>query len=209
MKYLKILMHVIGGLLLSVNSILAAEEPQFELLEKHEDIEIRQYSAYLIAEVIVSSDFEDAGNEAFSSLFGYIGGENISQESIEMTAPVRQEKLEDEGLEIEMTSPVRQERVDSGSYRVSFVMPDRFTLESLPKPKDNRIQLLEVPGKKVAVIRYSGTWSKDNYQENESLLYAFLREKGIQIKGDPVWARYNAPFVPWFLRRNEILIEIE
>ncbi len=88
-------------------------------------------------------------------------------------------------------------------------MPDRFTLESLPKPKDNRIRLLEVPGKKVAVIRYSGTWTKDNYQEHESLLYAFLREKGIQIKGDPVWARYNAPFVPWFLRRNEILIEIE
>ncbi len=114
MKYLKIIMHVIGGLLLFVNSIFTAEEPQFELLEKHEDIEIRQYSAYLIAEVIVSSDFEDAGNEAFSSLIGYIGGENIRQESIEMTTPVRQEKLEDEGLEIEMTAPVRQESADSG-----------------------------------------------------------------------------------------------
>ncbi len=157
MRYLKIFMPVMGGILLFVNSILAAEEPEFVLLEKHNDIEIRQYKDFLIAEIIVSSEFEDAGNEAFSSLFGYIGGANISQESIEMTTPVRQEKLEDEGLEIEMTAPVRQERVDSGSYRVSFVMPSRFTLASLPEPKDKSIQLREVPGKKVAVIRYSGT----------------------------------------------------
>ena len=209
MKNLKIIVHMIGGFLLFVNSIFAAEEPQFELLEKHEDIEIRQYSSYLIAEIIVSSDFEDAGNQAFSTLVGYIGGENISQKSIEMTSPVRQEKLENEGLEIEMTAPVRQQSADSGKYRVSFVMPSRFTLASLPKPKDKSIQLREIPGKKVAVICYSGTWSKENYQENETFLYEFLREKEIKITGDPVWARYDAPFIPWFLRRNEIMIEIE
>jgi len=199
----------IGGLFFMTTSLLAIEEPEYKLLEKFEDIEIREYSGYIVAETIVSTDFEDAGNEAFSRLGGYIGGENIRQESIEMTAPVSQEKLESEGLEIEMTAPVSQETIESGRYKIAFVMPNRFTLATLPKPKDERVQLREVPAKKVAVIQYSGTWSTDNYKEHEALLYAFISEKGYQIKGKPKWARYNAPFVPWFMRRNEIMIEIE
>jgi effector-binding domain-containing protein len=197
------------GLFIISGKLMAYEEPKYKILEKTEDIEIREYTSYIVAETIVSEDFEDAGNEAFSSLFGYIGGKNISQESIEMTTPVRQEKVEAEGQEIEMTVPVTQESVDSGQYRISFVMPSRFTLATLPKPKDERVQLREIPAKKVAVIRYSGTWSKNNYDENLSLLYTFLNEKGYQIKGNPVWARYNPPFMPWFMRRNEIMIEIK
>lgn len=209
MNYIKNLVFAIAGLFIISGTLMALEEPTFKILEKFEDIEIREYSGYIVAETIVSEDFEDAGNEAFSSLAGYIGGENISQESIEMTAPVRQEKNEIEGQKIEMTAPVGQETIDTGQYKISFVMPSRFTLATLPKPKDERVQLREIPAKKVAVIRYSGTWSKENYEENLSLLYTFLSEKGYQIKGNPVWARYNPPFIPWFMRRNEIMIEIQ
>jgi hypothetical protein len=209
MRFIKQLAIGVGGLLFMTTSLLAIEEPDYKLLEKFEDIEIREYSGYIVAETIVSTDFEDAGNEAFSRLAGYIGGENIRQESIEMTAPVSQEKMESEGLEIEMTAPVSQEAIDSGRYKIAFVMPNRFTLTTLPQPKDERVQLRETPARKVAVIRYSGTWSADNYKEHESQLYAFINEKGYQIKGKPQWARYNAPFVPWFMRRNEIMIEIE
>ncbi len=208
MNKFKTLSIIIVGLLIVTNSLMAIEEPPYKILEKSENIEIREYSSYLVAETVVSGDFEEAGNKAFSRLAGYIGGENTQQESIEMTAPVNQEKLEAEGQKIEMTAPVNQEAVDSGQYRIAFVMPGKFTLATLPKPKDERIQLREVKAKKVAVIRYSGTWSKDNYKENESELYAFLKEKGHQITSDPVWSRYDPPFMPWFMRRNEIMIEI-
>jgi hypothetical protein len=187
---------------------MAIEEPEYKVIEKIGDIEIRQYDGYIVAETIVSSDFEEAGNDAFSRLFGYIDGENIRQQPIEMTAPVKQEEIESEGQEIEMTSPVRQETIDSTKYRIAFVMPKQFTLTTLPKPKDDRVQIREVPAKKVAVIRYSGTWSEENYKEHEALLYQFLEEKGYEVIGEPVWARYDPPFMPWLFRRNEIMIEI-
>jgi hypothetical protein len=190
------------------HSGMALEEPKYNVLKENENIEIREYSSFLVAEIIVSSEFEEAGNDAFSSLAGYIGGENINQESIEMAAPVNQEKVKSANQEIEMTAPVSQEYMASGQYRIAFVMPSRFTLATLPKPKDEQIRLREVPIKKVAVIRYSGTWSEENYQEHELLLYDFLSEKGYRIKGKPIWARYDPPFMPWLFRRNEIMIEI-
>jgi hypothetical protein len=230
--------------MMTAQPLMAIEEPEYKVIEKIGDIEIRQYDGYIVAETIVSSEFEEAGNDAFSRLFGYIDGENIRQQPIEMTAPVkqeeiesegqeiemttpviqeaiasedrktkmtdsaRQEQLESEGQEIEMTSPVRQETIDSTKYRIAFVMPKQFTLATLPKPKDDRIQIREIPAKKVAVIRYSGTWSEENYKEHEALLYQFLMEKGYKVIGEPVWARYDPPFMPWLFRRNEIMIEI-
>jgi effector-binding domain-containing protein len=199
---------LLAGSLLITNTLMALEEPTYKVIEKYDDIEIRAYNPYIVAEMEISADFEEAGNKAFSALAGYIGGENVSQESIEMTAPVNQEKLAKQSTEIEMTAPVEQETLESGKYRVSFVMPGRFTMATLPKPKDVRIQLREVPEKKVAVIRYSGTWSKNNYEENKSRLLAFIGEKGYEIIGSPLWARYDPPFMPWFLRRNEIMIGI-
>jgi effector-binding domain-containing protein len=188
---------------------MALEEPKYEILKESDDIQIRQYEPYLVAETVITGDFEDAGNMAFSRLFGYIDGENIRQESIEMTAPVTQEQSQSEGQEIEMTAPVQQVSGDSGKFAVSFVMPSRFTLETLPKPKDERVILREIPAKKVAVIEYSGTWSEDNYKEHEALLYQYLEENNYKIISDPMWARYDAPFVPWFMRRNEIMVEIK
>jgi effector-binding domain-containing protein len=208
---MKKIRNVIFGLFVLITttkSLLAIEEPKYQVIDKTSDIEIREYSSYIVAETMVSSEFEEAGNDAFSRLFGYIDGENINNKSIEMTAPVSQEAVDMEGQKIEMTAPVSQEKMTSGQYRIAFVMPDEFTLSTLPKPKDERIQIREIPAKKVAVIRYSGTWSEENYTENETILYQFLREQGYSIKGKPMWARYDPPFMPWLFRRNEIMIEI-
>ena len=208
---MKKIRNVIFGLfvlIITTKSLLAIEEPKYQVIDKTGDIEIREYSSYIVAETMVSSEFEEAGNDAFSRLFGYIDGENINNKSIEMTAPVSQEAVDKEGQKIEMTAPVSQESVATGQYKVAFVMPSEFTLSTLPKPKDERIQIREVPAKKVAVIRYSGTWSEENYSENEMILYQFLREQGYSIKGKPMWARYDPPFMPWLFRRNEIMIEI-
>jgi effector-binding domain-containing protein len=201
-------LFLVMGVFISAQTLMALEEPEYTVIKKTGDIEIREYNSYLVAETIVSSEFEEAGNDAFSRLFGYIDGENINNESIEMTAPVSQEAVDMEGQKIEMTVPVSQEKMPSGQYRIAFVMPGEFTLSTLPKPKDERIEIREIPAKKVAVIRYSGTWSEENYSENETLLYQFLREQGYKIKGKPMWARYDPPFMPWLFRRNEIMIEI-
>jgi effector-binding domain-containing protein len=209
MKFIKIIIPVIFILSIFAKQLLALEEPAYKVIKEYDDVEIREYKSYIVAETIVSSDFEEAGNMAFSSLFNYIDGENISQESIEMTAPVSQENIDSTGQEIEMTTPVSQEMMANGTYRVAFVMPERFTLETLPKPKDDRVQIREVPAKKVAVIRYSGTWSQENYDEHEGELYSFLSENGFEIVGKPIWARYDPPFMPWLFRRNEIMIEIK
>jgi hypothetical protein len=189
-----------------MQTAMAYEEPKYKIIEEYDDIEIRAYESYIVAEVILAGDFDDVSSDAFSILVGYIGGENIKQQSIEMTTPVQQEEIEN-SREIEMTRPVEQEPVGD-KYRVSFVMPARFTMETLPKPKDKRVILRQVPAKKVVVIRYSGTWSTDNYQEHEAQLMEFINDKGLDVKGKPVWARYDPPFMPWFLRHNEIMIEI-
>jgi hypothetical protein len=92
---------------------------------------------------------------------------------------------------------------------VSFVLPSKYNLVSAPLPKDKRISIREIPQKLMAVREYSGTWSEENYRENEKLLIEELNKKKIKIIGEPVYARYNPPFWPWFLRRNEAMIEVE
>ena len=209
MKSIKKIITAITMLGAGVHPLIAFDEPKYKILEESDDIEVREYQSYLVAETVVESSFEDAGNEGHRILAAYISGNNIKEESIEMTTPVSQEPVEAEGEEIEMAVPVSQEQVAAGSYRIAFVMPDRFTLETLPAPQDKRIKLKEIPAKKVVVIKYSGTWSSENYAEHESQLLEFIKQKSYTIKGKAIWARYDPPFMPWFMRRNEIMIEVE
>lgn len=169
---------------------MAVEEPKFEVLESFGDVEIRQYGSLVIAETEVEGDFGAAGNEGFRRAAGYIFGGNQKKQKISMTAPVLQEEKE-------------------GKKRVSFVMPSEKSLSSLPGPDDSRVVLKEVPSRKMAVLKYSGTWSEERYQEKVRELKEQLKNKNLKIKGDPILARYNPPWIPWFLRRNEILIEVE
>lgn len=191
-------------LTLMVEKVMAIEEAKYTVSMKQDKLEIREYAPSIVAEVIVKDDFEDASGKAFRKLFNYISGDNTGRSKIAMTAPVAQKP---EPEKIAMTSPVGQRKSEQG-WAVSFMMPDFYTMESIPLPDDPSVTLREVPAHRAAAIRYSGTWSEKAYRNQLALLLDWIEAENLEAVGEPVWARYNAPFTPWFLRRNEILIPI-
>ena len=182
----------------------AIDEPEFQVVRELEDIEVRQYAAYTVAQVIVTGPAGEAGNQAFPILAGYIFGKNKGDRKFAMTAPVTQAAVP---IKLEMTAPVTQTALASG-FLVQFVLPKGVTVASAPEPLDARVQLREVSPSLVAVIRYSGFWSKSNYNEHLAKLQAALRAADLAWTGEPVYSRYNAPFTPWFMRRNEIWLHL-
>jgi hypothetical protein len=192
----------LGVLLFLTGRAAAIEEPKFNVVHQYADFEIRDYPPYLVAETIVSGGFEGAGNKGFELLFDYISGKNSAHSSITMTAPVIQAEQK-----IEMAAPVLQS-AGAGSFAIKFVMPSSWTIRTLPVPNDKRVVIQEVPPARFAVIRYSGFWSEDNYRTHLEELRAAIAREHLSATGEPVWARYDPPFMPWFLRRNEILVPI-
>ena len=186
-------------------SAVAIEEVPYTVIEQNGAFELRQYSPHIVAETMVEGAFDQVGNEGFRRLADYINGENRSKQSIAMTAPVSQEAQPEK---IAMTAPVGQEK-SGDRWRITFVMPAKYALDTLPKPIDSRIEIKQEPGRLMAAVRYSGTWSRKRYEENKKRLLAWIEERGFKQTAEPVWARYNPPFMPWFLRRNEILIPVD
>ena len=182
----------------------AIEEPTYEVIKKINQVELRQYAPYVVAEVVLDSSAEDAGNRAFPILAGYIFGKNKGEKKFAMTAPVIQTAAP---MKMEMTAPVTQVAV-AGGMRVQFVLPKGVTLETAPEPIDQRVQLKVVPSGTWAVIQYSGSWSQANYLEHLNELKASLEAAAITTQGEPVLARYNGPMTPWFMRRNEIWLAL-
>lgn len=182
----------------------AIEEPAYEVQRRIGEIELRQYAPYVVAEVTVPGPADEAGNAAFPILAGYIFGKNKGERKLEMTAPVTQSAAP---VKMAMTAPVTQAPA-AGGYLVQFVLPREVTLETAPEPLDPRVQVRQVPPSRVAVIRYSGRWTQANYDEHLGKLQATLRDAGVAWSGEPVLSRYNAPFTPWFMRRNEIWLAV-
>jgi len=183
----------------------AIEEPKYTVVREYDAFEIREYAPYIVAEVVVPGPAEEAGNQGFRILAGYIFGGNKGERKIAMTAPVAQAPAP---VKIEMTAPVSQAPV-SGGYVVQFTMPGEYTLETLPEPLDPQVKLRKIPGGRFAVIRYSGTWSDRNYEEHLEKLERGVEAAGLRTTGSPIYSRYNAPFVPWFMRRNEIWLKLD
>jgi SOUL heme-binding protein len=183
----------------------AIEEPTYKVLRTMGQVELRQYAPYVVAEVVIQGAGDDAGNQAFPILAGYIFGKNKGERKFEMTAPVTQTAA---SVKMAMTAPVTQADAPGGGKLVQFVLPKGVTLETAPEPLDPRVQLRLVPAQQWAAIRYSGTWSQANYDEHLALLRAALQKQGVATQGEPVFARYNGPFTPWFLRRNEIWLAL-
>jgi len=184
------IMLTTAGLIMGAINVMAIEEAVYKAVEKDGRFEIRDYAPHILAETIVEGSLEDAGNKAFGSLFQYISGDSGTHGKVAMTAPVGQRPA--------------QER-----WAVSFMMPAAYTLGTLPAPADPKVTLRPVPARRVAAVRYSGFWSQERYLKYKLELESWIRAKGLTVAGDPVWARYNPPFTPWFLRRNEILIPVE
>ncbi len=182
---------------------MAIDEPAYTVVRTDDAFEVRRYEPYVVAETVVNAAAEDAGNQGFRILAGYIFGQNKGSRKIEMTAPVAQTPAT-----IAMTAPVAQS-ASSGGYVIQFAMPREWTLETLPEPTDARVTFREIPARTVAVISYSGTWSQSNYEENLTKLKDAMAKAGLIWHGEAIWARYDPPWKPWFLRRNEILLELD
>lgn len=210
---------------------MANEEPKFEILSKHGNIELRRYPSFIVAETLVDGDMDAASGKGFRAIADYIFGNNVSSgstsqqgsEKISMTAPVTMEPVKPESQRIAMTAPVAlQPLPNSGQggqepqamqgatrWRVHFVMPSAYTLSSLPKPNNAAVQLREVPAKTWAVLTYAGFNTQAAIQQRTDELVGWLAAQKIKTKGSPQLARYDPPWTLPMFRRNEIMLETE
>ncbi len=182
------------------------EQQEYRVLETHGPVERRRYAACVVADVSVGGSIESAGNAAFRPLVSYISGANLPRASRASTVTA-----DSSGERLSMTAPVIQRAAtDDGSDRwlVSFVLPGHRDVADYPTPTDPRVRLRAVPDREAAAIRWSGRWSASNVASHTAALRAALDEHGWTAVGPPEWARFDPPWKPAFLRRNEIVIPV-
>jgi hypothetical protein len=186
---------------------MAVEEPPYTILSADGPIEVRCYGAQVIAEVDAEGSRAAAANDGFGPLAAYIFGANRPKAEIAMTAPVVQRRTE--GQKIAMTAPVVQKPgAAAQAWTVRFIMPARYRLADLPAPNSPAVRLLEEPARMVAAIRFSGFASEGALARQADILRAFLAETGRDAAETPLYAFYNPPWTPPFLRRNEVWFEL-
>lgn len=202
---------------------MSVESPAFEVVKRSGALELRRYAPYVTASVRVdSSGYSAATYDGFGLLGDYIFGNNHASGSIAMTAPVTAGRAS--GTKIAMTAPVTSERERSehlgeslpvctvrcpGAYDVSFTMPSSYqSVEELPQPNDPRVKLEAVPSRLVAVKRFSGRLDDTDVAEATGELASWVAEQGLVATGEPVAAQYDAPWMPGFIRHNEVLIDV-
>jgi hypothetical protein len=179
-----------------VYSEQALEGPDYRVEKRDGRFEYRQYESYLVAEVSVDGPREKAANQGFSILAGYIFGSNQSRQ-----ASGGSEK-------IAMTSPVTQIPEGDGVWKIRFMMPKKYTLESLPSAQDPRIRFFYTQPERYLVLRFSGAWKDEQLNTHRASLLEYIEKSGLQTDGQPYYAFYNSPFVPPPLRRNEVLVKL-
>lgn len=179
-------------------------EPPFDVVATYGEVEVRRYGETIVAATDVEGKREDALNEGFRRLAGYIFGKNQSREKIAMTAPVSATRSE----KIAMTAPVSAVDLGEGAFRVTFAMPAGYTLETLPVPLDPRVTLEVVPGRDVAAIRFTGWARSEAVEERTAALLGWASARGQEVEGAPVLAQYDPPFAMPLMRRNEILLTL-
>jgi effector-binding domain-containing protein len=195
---------------LQQTSMAKTETAPYQSVQQEGNIEIRHYPTLLVAETeTTGSTRDEAANAAFRRLFGYITGKNSPKANLAMTTPVFQQKSEaktqTQGVKLAMTTPVTEESLGSQRWRMRFVMPEGFQLDTLPQPENEKITLLELPAHKALVIRFSGSSNDEALSKNRNKLEAYAKEKGFILSGEPIAAFYNGPFTLPFLRRNEVM----
>ena len=194
-----ILLACLSGTIMS-----QVEQPKYTVLESQGEIEVRQYAPMIVAEVEVRGERMKALNQGFRLIADYIFGNNLSSKKVAMTAPVTQEL----GEKIAMTAPVTQHGTGN-SWKVRFVMPEDYTLDTLPKPKNKDVRLISIPAKKVVVIRFSGYNTDKNINTHREALMKYIEDQHLSVVGQPTTAFYNPPWTLPFLRRNEIMVELQ
>ena len=186
---------------------MATEEPNYTLLEQSGEFELRVYDPMIVAETLISGDMDSASNQGFRRIAGYIFGKNSApsgdSEKIAMTTPVTMQAVPQK---IAMTIPVTSTAVGD-QWRVQFVMPSEYSMDTLPIPDDPTVTLREVPGAHYAVLRFSGLVSDKKRAAKTADLIAWVNERKISVVGEPSLARYDPPWTLPFLRRNEVIVQ--
>ncbi|SIT68080.1 heme-binding protein [Microbacterium sp. RU33B] len=186
------------------------EQQPYEVLRDYGSFETRQYPEHLVAQVRVEGPFESAGSRAFRHLFAYIAGANSTRSKIDMTAPVLQTYTDPPEAGAPAPRAIDAVTTTRGAeYTVSFVLPASLTADAAPAPADERVQVRTVPSSVVAAARYSGGWSESRYRERLEKLRDDVRAAGLVPTGVETSARFDPPFMPAFLRRNEVLLGLE
>ncbi len=195
----------------SVFGVRDTPEPAYTVESRVEGqkIEVREYAPMIVAVTRVKADsYDRASSIGFRRLADYIFGKNASQENIGMTAPVYQSAEGSSGENIGMTAPVIREQDAQGRWVMSFVMPDRYTMETIPKPLTADVELEQLPARRVAVIRFNGTLSSEQYGQKSKELRAWIAKNDYVSASEPRMAGYDPPLTIPFFRRNEVLIEV-
>lgn len=208
---------------------MPTDKPRYEVLARAGAIEVRRYAPIIVAETFVEGELGPAGSEGYRRLLSYISGYNRARREID--CPGRLLKAETgnrpgaaspatgfvpattttagttAGEPIPMTAPMGQ-RPEGAGYWVSFVMPSTLSLVTLPQPSHPQIRLREIAARTVAAIRFRGWWRPRTVKRYRQELEQWMRGAALKAAGEPVYARYNPPYVPPFLRRNEILMPL-
>jgi hypothetical protein len=173
----------------------AIEQPGFELVDQVGQLQIRKYQPHIVARTLVTGSFSESGSQGFRRLAGYIFGGNGQDQEIAMTAPV--------GLQS------HDETSSDSRYWITFSMPSEYSVDKLPAPDDSRVDIVEVPERYLAVLRYRGNWSEERYRAHEAQLLSLIDKDPSWVKqGKSSWSRYDPPIVPSFMRTNEVAIEV-
>ena len=212
--------------LLISGAAMATEEPNYTVLSKTENFELRRYESQLVAQTWVSGDQDAASRAGFKILADYIFGNNTApsgeSSKISMTAPVAMQfeakqsttKKNDsnESQKIAMTAPVsikQEQQQNDGKWRVQFTMPSKYTMQTLPKPNNPDITIIEVPPQTYGVIKFSGLAGSEKVAVKTVELQSWMQTQKLTLTGTPELARYNPPWTLPFMRRNEIMIAYE
>ncbi len=194
-------------------SVSHVKEPAYRVIDHEDDYELRAYGERVVAETEVEGEWDEAGNEGFRRLAGYIFGKNKTRAKIAMTAPVAQKigdeaQAHEESPKIPMTAPDAQ-RKDGDRWTVSFTMPEGESVESLPTPDDPRVQLRLRSPETVAVVRFSGRWTSERMEQRAAALSEWVASRRLRASGAAEVNRYDPPFMPWFMRRNEVWLHVD
>ncbi len=195
------------AMLVFVYVIQNVEKPDYQVVAQDGDFELRDYPPLVVAEVSGSGSRQQSLSQGFGPLARYIFAKERGGERIAMTAPVQQRAVATDA-KIAMTAPVTQTPAEDGSWTVQFIMPAEYGLEDLPAPGNAEVNLQQIPERRIAAVRFSGRTNDQAIAEQQARLEAWLAERGLEPRGEPIYAYYNDPFTPGPLRRNEVLFEV-
>ncbi|NEX15922.1 MAG: heme-binding protein [Halochromatium sp.] len=203
-----------GALLIGIIAMLVfvyviqnVEKPNYQVVVQDGDFELRDYPPLVVAEVSGSGSRQQSLSSGFGPLARYIFAKERGGERIAMTAPVQQRALAADE-KIAMTAPVTQTPMNDGNWTVQFIMPAEYGLKDLPPPGNQQVRLDQIPARRVAAVRFSGRTNDQAIAEQQARLETWLAERGLESRGEPIYAYYNDPFTPGPLRRNEVMFEV-